>query len=355
MGDNPKTYSYYSRVIPERITCGFLHIIVRNDMDSDDDCVEEYYRHWDGTGGYNAPDANARNAHPFNDTKIVNDPGRENLGHAIGDYDSFLFFVTVAGHLAPHTQAGSAMTGTHTGGNGATSLTDGESPTWITSSLQGQVLYNDSQTTSSTISENSSGIISTNDGISWNNGDSYTIRNTSGNTWYDDIPSHVACQHFVRYQLIGRHNNAYGHDTNNYLHYTQNDKWWIAEDGAVTNPVYQNTLIRNTGSIESGFGTDLSHTQSNNTYFSPVKNITVYGKHALGFDSTSTGEFVASTQHHAITSHPTTFYNLVVSINLHGFTQSEDQVAFFRDRINIFFQPFGETADFKFSTTEYTS
>ncbi len=354
MGDVPKTDTYYVRVIPERVTCGFLHVIVRNDMNGKDDCVEEYYRHWDGTGGYNAPDANAKAGAPFNNSKIVNDPGRENLGHAIGDYDSFLFFVTVAGHLASHTQAGSAAGGTHTGSNGGTTLVDTSSPPWVAGGLVGQVLYNDTQSTNSVISSNSSSLISTVDGISWNTGDSYTIRNTSGNIWYSDLPSHVACQNFVRYQLIGRHNNAYGHDTNNYQHYTQNDTRWEATDASVSNPTTDSKNIRNTGSIETGFGTNLS-SQSNNTYFSPVRNITVKGKHELLYDSTSTGEFVTSVQYHSITSHPTSFYNLMVSINLHGFTQISDVVTFFRNRVNVFFQPFGETADFEFSTSEFTT
>ena len=85
-----------------------------------------------------------------------------------------------------------------------------------------------------------------------------------------------------------------------------------------------------------------------------MRGITVYGKHNIEFDSTDTGDFVGGVQHHSITSHPTSFYNLVVGINLHGFTQS-GTVAFFRNKINVFFQPFGETTEFEFSTSEFTS
>ena len=354
MADVPAGYNYYARSVPERITSGFLHVIVRNDSnDGRDDCVDEYYSHW---AEANAPDANAKGSAPFVGTDpgdAPGDPGRTTYKHVIGDYDSYLFFITVAAHLQSHTQAGSAMSGVHDGSNGMTSLSD-STANWVTNGLVDQILHNNTQASSSPISANVSRIISTDDGISWDAGDSYSIKNTSGNIWYTDIPSHTACQNFVRYQLIGRHNNSYGHSGNNYVHYTHNNQWWeCASDGLETNPSYENNFIRNTGTIETAFGTDLS-TQSNNTYFAPVRGITVSGKHNIEFDSTVTGDFVGGVQHHSITSHPTSFYNLVVAINLHGFTQS-GTVAFFRNKINVFFQPFGETTEFEFSTSEFTS
>ena len=63
-----------------------------------------------------------------------------------------------------------------------------------------------------------------------------------------------------------------------------------------------------------------------------------------------------STVYYALNTHDTSFYNLVVDIDLHGYTNPEgNTVAFFRNKTNIFFQPFGESTEVQFSTSEFTS
>ena len=87
-----KQVQYFARIGSNRVVNGLMHIIVRNDM-AKDDAIEEYYRHWDEDEEDDGPDDNAQNSHPFTNTIIDNDPNRENLNHAIGDYDVFLYFV----------------------------------------------------------------------------------------------------------------------------------------------------------------------------------------------------------------------------------------------------------------------
>ena len=54
--------------------------------------------------------------------------------------------------------------------------------------------------------------------------------------------------------------------------------------------------------------------------------------------------------------HIVTFYNLIVDIDLHGYVNpATATVAFFRNKTNIFFQPFGESTELQFSKSEFTS
>ena len=360
----PKTFKYYARIGDNRIMAGLMHIIIRNDMDSYDDCIEEYKRNWTNTavtGG--GPDTNAKNSHPFNNTEIQTDPGRTDFKHAIADYDVFLYFVTIGARLTAAATPGTALTGNHTAGS-TTTLAQSDF-TFVTNGLVGQMLKNTTAGTSSTISANTAGAISCSPSLSLASGNAYAIANDpEGNTWYTSSPTHVECASFVRYQLMARHNNAYGHTNNNYLYYGlpvyeygNTTAGQATETGLVDQAAISGTTRRivNTSNWAQGFGGDLSSV-GNNTYFAPVSNIEIYGSHGLNIDSTSSGDFVSGVTHHAIQRHDTTFYNLIVDIDLHGYVNPAGAtVAFFRNKTNIFFQPFGESAEVQFSTSEFTS
>ena len=76
---------YYARMVPDRLVCGLMHIIVRNSS-GQDDAVDEYYTHWSGT----AP-TNAKTSSPFDSVQPINedDPNRTDYSREIGDYDCF--------------------------------------------------------------------------------------------------------------------------------------------------------------------------------------------------------------------------------------------------------------------------
>ena len=120
-----KNFKYYARIGDNRLMAGLMHIIIRNDMESYDDCIEEYKRNWGNSAGSGGPDTNAKNSHPFNNTEIDTDPDRTDDLKAIGDYDTYLFFVTVAANIRAHEDNGSVLGGSHTGSSGASVLTDG--------------------------------------------------------------------------------------------------------------------------------------------------------------------------------------------------------------------------------------
>ena len=117
-----KVFKYYARVQNNRLVNGLMHILVRNDMDKDD-AIDEYYSHWTGTEGSGGPDDNAQDSHPFNDT-IPGNPDRTGHLKAIGDYDSFLYFVTVGANIGSHDTNGNALTGAHDGSIGIAVLID---------------------------------------------------------------------------------------------------------------------------------------------------------------------------------------------------------------------------------------
>jgi hypothetical protein len=358
-----KQFKYYARVGDNRLMAGLMHILIRNDMESYDDCIDEYKTNWGRSPESGGPDTNAKDSHPFNNTEIASDPGRTGYNQVIGDYDVFLYFVTIGSRLEAALTPGTALTGNHTGGASNT-LEQGDF-TFVTNGLAGQTLKNTTRATSSTIASNSATDVICSPSLAWASGNAYAITNNpEGNTWYSAAPTHAACQSFVRYQLLARHNNAYGHDSNNYLHYGLPVYEYgntAAGQGAENILIDQaliggsTRLIVNTSTFsDQSFGTDLS-TVGNNTYFAPVSGIEIYGSHGLNVD-TEEDTFISGVDHYAIQRHDTTFYNLIVDIDLHGYVNpATDTVAFFRNKTNIFFQPFGESTELQFSTSEFTS
>ena len=369
-----KVFKYYARVQNNRLVNGLMHILVRNDMETKDDALDEYYSHWGGTEGSGGPDDNAQDSHPFNNS-IPGNPDRTGHLKAIGDYDSFLYFVTVGANLGSHETNGTKLAGTHTGSdNVATLVTSG----LVHRGVEGQIVKNTTDGCQGVITANTGTTVFCSGGLSggtdndWDNGDTYQIcNNPEAQPWHESVPSHLKCQSFVRYQLLGRHNNVDGHSGNNYLHYglpVNEYGCTAAGQGAATIPVDQalisgsERLIVNTGrftptSGTTNFGSNLAGLVANNTFFSPVSNIEIYGYHpAPLYDTSSAEQFTAGDTHYALTNHDTTFFNLVVSLELFGYTNADTSTvtSFFRNKVNIFFQPFGETTSIQFSQTPDT-
>ena len=366
----PKNFKYYARIGDNRLMAGLMHIIIRNDMDSYDDCIEEYKRNWNNTavtGG--GPDTNAKDSHPFNNTEIVQDPDRTDHLKAIGDYDTYLFFVTVAANIRAHEDNGSILGGAHTGSDDAGVLTDG-TKSYNTNNLADLIIKNTTDGSQGTITSNTGTTITTSGGLSggtdnnWDRDDVYQICSANGNPFRSSAPSHTKCQSFVRHHLLSRHNNTDGHDEDNYLFYGQPviEYGNTAAGNASHLPLVDQKLISgtqrkivNTG-IYAGdnFGTALTARASYNTFFSPASLIEIYGKHGItNTQVTAHG----STVYYALATHDTTFYNLIVDIDLHAYvnTATSTNTAFFRNKTNIFFQPFGESTEVQFSTSEFTS
>ena len=365
----PKNFKYYARIGDNRIMAGLMHIIIRNDMDSYDDCIEEYKRNWGNTavtGG--GPDTNAKNSHPFNNTDIDTDPDRTDHLKAIGDYDTYLFFVTVAANIRAHEDNGSILGGAHTGSDDASVLTDG-TKSYNSNNLADLIIKNTTDGSQGTITSNTSNTITTSGGLSggtdndWDRDDVYQICSANGNPFRSSAPSHTKCQSFVRYNLLSRHNNTDGHSNNNYLFYGQPviEYGNTAAGNGTENPLVDQLLIGgtqrkivNTG-IYAGdnFGVTLTEAAAYNTFFSPASLIEIYGKHGITHDTVTAH---GTTVYYALDVHDTTFYNLIVDIDLHGYVNpASATVAFFRNKTNIFYQPFGESTEVQFSTSEFTS
>ena len=64
-----------------------------------------------------------------------------------------------------------------------------------------------------------------------------------------------------------------------------------------------------------------------------------------------------ATELNQLNTHEYDFFNLVLRLKLFSYydTVKSANVSYFKNRVNVFFQPFGETSELEFSTTEYTS
>ena len=362
-------FRYYARVGDNRVICGLLHIIVRNDMETKDDAIEEYFTHWSASPGSGVPDANAMGSSPFkgaaNKVLVGDDPARTLKRHAIGDYDTYLFFVTIAARMAAAATPGVPLTGNHVAGS-TTTLAQTDF-TFVTNKLVGQMLKNTTAGTSSTISANTAGAISCSPSLSWASGNAYAIANDpEGNTWYTLSPTHDECQSFIRYQLISRHNNAYGHPANNeftnygvpVFEYGNSTAGQASQNILVDQALVggaQRLIVNNSTCSSENFG-GLGSNLSSNSYFPPVSNIEIYGYHGLSIDEEE-DTFISGVDHFAIQRHDTTFYNLIVDIDFHAYNNADTSTVttFFRNKVNIFYQPFGESTEVQFSTSEFTS
>lgn len=336
------TVDYYGRIPKDRIVTGPLYVIVRNSTGKDD-FFDACFTDWavaPGAGG--VPDE-LQESQPFQTvTDTPTNPSgtgvsdlRTARGKSIGDYDVTMFHVTSAGALGasvPVTNSGSPPSG---GGGTAT-----EGHYWTAGELEGFADRND-------------------------------------NKWADSW-IHPKCQSFVKYTLLSRHNNSYGHDTaywdysssgmeraryfydaspvsGNQVSLVQPSSNATSED----QEVLASDKMVNTGKFSAGSGDNNDFYQDNlsdvakNTWFSPVYDIEIFGFHP--FNAAETSQSYGGETVYAAPTHNVASYDLVVRIKLFSYTRSSDTHVDFEDRVNIFYQPFGETANVRFDSTTHTS
>lgn len=136
------------------------------------------------------------------------------------------------------------------------------------------------------------------------------------------------------------------------------------------------TDVKGTGNV----GIDLSESATdendnealNNTYFNPVYDIQIYGQHPLTVTTNRTGLSSPNTASNLkltnfspvrVSDHPQDWWQLVVEVNKWGFDSDGTAIAgedvdadtsYVKTRTNIFYQPFGETQQLKFSSNIHT-
>ena len=149
---------------------------------------------------------------------------------------------------------------------------------------------------------------------------------------------------------------------------------WAAPEGVSFNL----TDSEGTGNVgidlsESAVGSDGSTPRGNNTFFSPVYDIQIYGQHPLALTKFRTGT-TPNTASNLITpadtfspvkvlDHPEDWWQLVIEVNKWGYdadgtaepdTDVDADRSYIKTRTNIFYQPFGETQQFEFSNAIHT-
>jgi|TARA_R110000824_G_C15203288_1_gene675887 hypothetical protein len=350
--------------IPQRkLLSGFLSINVRNHSDNDtkDDFVQAAY---DDSGLWSGTDWDRRWGYPFANVR-PDDQGRDGYKHSFADYDTFLFFV--AGGMVLDAPVFSGST------------------------------------------------------VSVANLDAGGFDDNTVDTWYPSAQVSHTCQHFIKYHLVSRINNASGFEvTDYYKHRAMRTKTFEADDETYDNAdivkepvdfenathsragVWDRYVLSNgvydgedvlgnsftpanpdNGAADTTFahgasfvaGNDLS-TDNNNTYFTPVDKIRIYGTHhsvmpvqAAGSSGGgfSTGDIVFSNRGGLGYLHQQDFWNLVIEVGMRGVhdgyndasgpssTNYEADDEWIKTRVNVFFQPFGETASFDVADSLHTS
>ena len=217
-----------------------------------------------------------------------------------------------------------------------------------------------------------------------------TVKHTpegSLTTYYSQAQSHEKCQSFVKSHLISRINNtrnaehSYGSDEDHSMFkqgmpiaeftnygvfeggagYTQpatgNEgagQHSISSAGGLggtpshSSPYYTKWLVTNGVHENEGFGLDL-RTESN--FFSPVYKILIDTDHTLGSASNYTISGVTNPatsnttwQNVSGQTHTIDSYNLAVNIYLWAY-ENPSAAAYTKNRVNVLWQPFGETSD----------
>ena len=117
--------------------------------------------------------------------------------------------------------------------------------------------------------------------------------------------------------------------------------------------------------MRSGTGNvGTSDDYGNNTFFAPVHGVDIYATHPFILTQTTAG---LQHQTHAdygalvrVGTHDVSFWQLVVNIKMLAFNSgaaidTDDDYEFFKSRININYQPSGETQNIIFSPTRHTT
>ena len=113
----------------------------------------------------------------------------------------------------------------------------------------------------------------------------------------------------------------------------------------ITNGVYDN---------DNNFGTNLALGEGNNTFFTPVYDISIGATHSgatsslvnIGVDNRDDGSpgFETTTWYPTAITHNKTYWDLQVKIALWAYLETSN-FAYFKNRTNVFWQPFGETTE----------
>jgi len=321
-------YLAAARVPPDRLLSGFLTVNIRNaydNSDDKDDTVQAYYDHWGDL------DDGHKHTYPFGDVQPITlgggleDPGRPGRCQSFADYDCFLFWV--AGGMT----------------------------------LSSALTY----------------------GTSHVDPVGYQIKE---GTWYESIAD-TRCNSYVRAHLIARANNAYGHNADSTTNYGKGTGikriQTLADDDFATGAITTTYLADGTRTDYLYNNADYSpyhaahddkytlETPSNNTFFTPVRDIYIKGSHRLNLTSNAyVGGHPPGTDWDTLfqlSAHDSTFWSLKVEVLLYGY-QDDDGVdvdAAADDgtadklrtdyNINVFYQPFGETPELDFSITEWST
>jgi len=329
----PLSIKKYIKVPPRKLISGFLHINVINHEDNDSyEDAYTWYRNKLASGS--GIDDDWHGANPFLDQAASNfdDAGRTDKKLSFGDYDCLLFWVA-GGMTLQEPIMGDIVAGLNLAGE--------------------------------------------------------SFPDTTADTWYRSIDDY--CQNFMKYDLISRINNGYGHGAlmgdelySGTVPITKNefraDQAGISGHNCAASAAAYAGLSHNThgGHFEkhimscgsystSGDGDEDLTAGNKNTFFPPVQSVEVYGQHHLNIVSQNNGgsdpeDYVYTILPSKGGYHSKDFWNLVIDIKMRGFddgwtsgSPSQADMEWFKSRTNVFFQPFGETASFLISDTAHTS
>ena len=199
-----------------------------------------------------------------------------------------------------------------------------------------------------------------------NNGDRVAHDPGGGSVYYYTRLPADKCQSFVKSHLISRINNAAETDDGDGLEMWKRgalrQEWGIAaSDVAIVSPTETATITPYPWLVTNGvydnsnnFGNNLALGEGNNTFFTPVFNISIGATHSgatasladIGEDNTDAGSAGnGSTRWYPPTiTHDRTYWDLQVKIGLWAYLETS-KYAYFKNRINVFWQPFGETTE----------
>tara|TARA_R110002050_G_scaffold300634_1_gene471106 strand:+ start:2087 stop:3220 length:1134 start_codon:yes stop_codon:yes gene_type:complete len=367
-----KQIKKYIKIPDRRLISGLLYVNVVNHLDNDassDDFIQTIADAGsvpDTIGHSNAFSDNASDFH---------NPGTENRAgfrQSFADYDCFVFYVCggmslTGGVFNPHSDYRMSMPA-----NGVT---------------EGLLVADGSGGYKWTADGNLGGVQA-----SWNTADANAV-------WYLDAKPGDKCTHFIKHHLISRVNNGSGHvkdDTAGELFYKHRGQPKVEyrassihneSTGAVdkvpqyvlSHGIYDIVDTQGTSIGEGGLATipeDPDDLDSNvlptnlgdftgddpNTYFAPVDKIAIYGTHRfvpISHTTTADGGHTCWSTNHASAVHVSDWWDLVIDIGIRGNNTGTSSWTttkqLFKTQTNVFFQPFGETADFDISDTAHTS
>jgi len=390
---------HYIKMPIDRIITGLCSIIVKHDTDDytgddPDDAFEEYYDNWGvaetesitGTadGGDNTTVITTAGTHGWgNDTVVwIDDTAHYNGAWAISSVGGTVFTIQTPyvspGGVEDNGDVYAADSGTVPIAAQWSAPFDGDKPdvdpqrTGYKLRLADQDVFLFSVTASVHLNAavETTGTTYPTEGYATNSG-----------TWFEAI-THPYCISCVRSTLLSRHNNAYGHPDSFYKHgistldlSARTDESPVGIYGHEDNdtPIKTSSLMNN--GIYSDEDDNWDHdleTEGKNSFFTPVYDIKFEAQHALSLTANlplDPPEDPPLPVLYQVSNHEVDFYNLAIKIKLYSFDKGGDrdlstnpgtdttggtQKTFFRNRTNVFWQPFGETAELQLNKSEYT-